>query len=127
MAVFQRINGSEFFEAGVLYSTSQIDTYKITVNNQADAAQDLRAQNGIDGVIEFVMREISPLMYFVTDDASGTIHVVTDNHHNGAETLQIRLRNLAEVNGVDVSGTVVELGGEIAVTAGTPVQTGDSE
>lgn len=127
MAEFERINGSEFFEAGTLYSTSQIDTYKITVKNAGGTAQDLRTQNGIDGVIEYVMREISPLMYFVTNDTSGTIHIVTDNHHNGAETLQIRLRNLETVNTVDVSGTEVELGGAIAVTPGTPVQTGDSE
>lgn len=127
MAEFQRVNGSEFFEAGTLYSTSQIDTYLITVKNNGGTAQDLRSQDGIDGVIEYVMREISPLMYFVTNSTAGTVHVVTDNHHNGAETLQTRLRNLATVNGVDVSGTTVELGGAIAVTPGTPVQTGDSE
>lgn len=125
MAEFTRVSGAGFYEAGTLYSTSQIDAYLITVKNTDGNAQDLRTEDGVEEVIEYLMREISPLMYFVTDDNSGTVHVITDNHHNDAATLQARIRNMGTVNSIDISGTDVALGGAIAVTGGDPVQTGD--
>lgn len=126
MAEFTRVSGAGFYDAGTLYSTSQIDAYLITVKNTGGTAQDISAETGVEEVIEYIMREISPLMYFVTDDNSGTVHVITDNHHNSAATLQARIRNMGTVNSIDISGTEVALGGAIAVTGGTPVQTGDS-
>jgi hypothetical protein len=131
MAAFTRINGAGFTSVDVLYSTSQLDAYLITIKNDSDTAIDLTADDGtVEGKVEQLMREISPLMYFVDDGSNGTVHVIVDNHATDAAVLQSRVRNIfgaAGTNGANNDSTVV-LGGAIAVSAGnnSPVQTGDS-
>jgi hypothetical protein len=124
MAVFTRVNGAGFTSVGVLYSTSQLDAYKLTIrssSNEDNTAVDLRADDGtVEGKLEQLLREISPLMYYADDANTGVVHVVVDNHANTAASLTARL---GAIFGTD---SVAELGGQIAVTAGTPVQTGDS-
>jgi len=125
MATFTRVNGAEFTEVGTLYSTSQIDAYKLTIRSTSDGTTntpvDLTADDGeVEGSVEQLMREISPLMYYVDDASTGVVHVIVDNHANTAASLTSRI---GQIFGTD---SIAELGGQIAVTAGTPVQTGDS-
>lgn len=128
MAVFTRVNGAGFTSVDTLYSTSQIDAYLITVrstSNGDNTAVDLRADDGtVEGKVEEIVRELSPLMYFVDDGANGTMHVIVDGHANTAASIAARVEALDGI-GTD---TAVVLGGAIAVSAGNnaPVQTGDS-
>lgn len=129
MASFTRVNGAGFTSVGTLYSTSQIDAYLITIKNDSDAAVDLRADDGtVEGKVEQLMREISPLMYYVDDGAAGTVHVIVDNHAMDAASLQARVRAIFGAAGTNgsLNDSTVALGGQITVVAGTPVQTGDS-
>lgn len=129
MARFTRVNGAGFTSVGTLYSTSQLDAYLITVKDDSDTAIDLRADDGtVEGKVEQLLREISPLMYYVDNGSAGTVHVIVDNHHQSAASLQARVRAIfgaAGTNGA-LNDSTVALGGQIAVTGGTPVQTGDS-
>lgn len=124
MATFTRVNGADFTSVGTLYSTSQIDAYVLTIrstSNGDNTAVDLRSDDGeVEGSVEQLMREISPLMYYADDAATGVVHVIVDNHANTADSLTSRI---GQIFGTD---STAELGGQIAVTAGTPVQTGDS-
>jgi len=124
MATFTRVNGAGFTSVGTLYSTSQIDAYKLTIRSTSDGnntAVDLRSDDGeVEGGVEQLMREISPLMYYADDADTGVVHVIVDNHANTAASLTSRI---GQIFGTD---SIAELGGQIAVTAGTPVQTGDS-
>lgn len=124
MATFTRVNGAGFTDVGTLYSTSQIDAYKLTIRSTSDGnntAVDLRSDDGeVEGGVEQLMREISPLMYYADDADTGVVHVIVDNHANTAASLTSRI---GQIFGTD---SIAELGGQIAVTAGTPVQTGDS-
>lgn len=124
MAVFTRVNGAGFTSVGTLYSTSQIDAYKITLrstSNGDNTAIDLRADDGeVEGKVEQLMRELTPLMYYADNADTGVVHVIMDNHANDAASISARI---GQIFGTD---SVAELGGQIAVTAGTPVQTGDS-
>lgn len=129
MASFTRVNGAGFTSVGVLYSTSQLDAYLITIKDDSDTAIDLRADDGtVEGKVEQLMREISPLMYYVTDADTGLVHVIVDNHANTAASLQSRVRNIFGAAGTNgsLNDSTVALGGQITVVAGTPVQTGDS-
>ena len=124
MAEFTRVNGSGFYGLDTMYSTSQIDVYLVTPGVDVSAEASV-----VEGAIEAMVREVSPLMYYVAADGL-TMHIVTDNHHNDAATLQARIRNLGATvgpNDVDLSGATVALGNQITVAAaGTgPVQTGD--
>ena len=128
MATFTRVNGAGFTDVGTLYSTSQIDAYKLTIRSTSGTdpvtngtAIDLRSDDGtVEGNVEQLMREISPLMYYADDADTGVVHVIVDNHANTAASLTSRI---GQIFGTD---SIAELGGQIAVTAGTPVQTGDS-
>ena len=124
MATFTRVNGAGFTDVGTLYSTSQIDAYKLTIRSTSDGnntAVDLTSDDGtVEGGVEQLMREISPLMYYADDASTGVVHVIVDNHANTAASLTSRI---GQIFGTD---SIAELGGQIAVTPGTPVQTGDS-
>ena len=95
MATFTRTNGAGF-DHGVNYSTSQITGIEI------DAGVDLTAKDGIDGAVEAIVREFSPLLYKSTGTA-GKIFAVVAGHHQDAASMTSRLQALVEVNGVDLS------------------------
>lgn len=99
MATFTRTNGAGF-DHGVNYSTSQITGIEI------DAGVDLTAKDGIDGAVEAIVREFSPLLYKSTGTA-GKIFAVVDGHHQDAASMTSRLQALGEVNGVDLSAQTV--------------------
>ncbi len=101
MATFTRTNG-EGFDHGVQYGTAQIIAIEI------DAGVDLTAKDGIDGAVEAIAREFSPLMYKSTGTA-GKIFAIVDGHAVTADSLTERLQALGEVDGVDMAAQTVVL------------------
>jgi len=101
MATFTRTNG-EGFDHGVQYSTSQLIAIEI------DAGVTLAAKDGIDGAVEAIVREFSPLMYKSTGTA-GKIFAIVDGHAVTADSLTERLQALGEVDGVDMAAQTVVL------------------
>ena len=101
MATFTRANGAGF-DHGVQYGTAQIIAIEI------DAGVSLAAKDGIDGAVEAIAREFSPLMYKSTGTA-GKIFAIVDGHAVTAASLTKRLAALGTVDGVDLSGQTVVL------------------
>lgn len=101
MASVTRVNGAGF-DHGVAYGTAQITAIEI------DAGVSLAAKDGIDGAVEAIAREFSPLMYKSTGTA-GKIFAVVDGHHQSAASMTVRLQALGTVDGVDLSAQTVVL------------------
>jgi hypothetical protein len=103
MAEFARINGFGNYAQGTIYSVSQQKAFIITaaavLTTEDDAANE---------VMEAIIREVQPLMYF-SADTSATVTVIVDGHAVDAATLQARLRNMSPVgpNAVDLSAITV--------------------
>ena len=118
MAEVIRVNGLAC-TVGTLYSLNA-NAFLITVKNASNVAVDLRAEDdAVNEAVEYLVKELNPLMFFVTDSAAGTIHVVFDKNINSAAELQTRIRNMGTavgINGVDVSGTTVASAIAITVT-----------
>jgi len=119
MASVTRVNGLRN-TVGTLYSDN-VNLFKITVKKTAGgvAAIDLRAEDdAVEEVVEFIVREISPMSFFVVDDSSGVIYVVMDKAITSASELQTRIRRIGIDSGatttsigpndVDISSTTVE-------------------
>lgn len=108
MGSITRVNGLAC-TVGTLYSANA-KAFLITVKNAAASARDLRAEDdAVDETVEMIVRELNPLMFFVTDSAAGTIHVVTDVSLSASD-IQTRIRNLGTTvgpNDIDVTGTTV--------------------
>ncbi len=108
MAEFTRVNGLAC-TVGTLYSLNA-KAFLVTVKNAAASARDLRAEDdAVDETVELIVKEINPLMFFVTDSAAGTIHLITDVSLSAAD-IQTRIRNLGTAvgpNDIDVTGTTV--------------------
>ena len=115
MSATTRYNGSfGNYSTGTLRTVAQLKAFIITVKNVSASAQDLQAEDAdsageVNQVVEGVIREVQPLMYFVTSSSAGTISVVVDGHAVDAATLQARIRAMATINSIDVSGTTVAL------------------
>ena len=121
MTTVTRVHGSKFFTAGNVFSNGHVFAYKILVKTANGTAVDLRAEDdAIDEVVEAICREISPLIYHTTDDASGTMTVVCDTFEHLGLQHRIRLiggdwtrsTNAYAVsavgpNEIDISGTLV--------------------
>ena len=88
------------YDHGEHYSTSQITAIEI------DCGVNITAKDGIDGCIEAVVREFTPLMYVSTGTA-GKIFAIIDGHHSDAASLTRRLQALGTVDGIDLSAEVV--------------------
>jgi hypothetical protein len=108
MGTVTRVNGLAC-TVGTLYALNA-KAFLVTVKNAAASARDLRAEDdAVDEAVEMIIKELNPLMFFVTDSAAGTIHVVTDVSLSASD-MQTRIRNLGTAvgpNSVDVSGTTV--------------------
>ena len=106
MAAFTRVNpvagATSGYDHGVQYSTAQITAIEI------DAGASLAAKDGIDGAIEAILREFSPMMYVSTGTA-GKIFAVVDGHHQDAASMTRRLQALGTVDGIDLSAQTVVL------------------
>ena len=101
MATFTRTNGTGF-DHDVQYSTAQITAIEI------DAGVSLAAKDGIDGAVEAIVREFSPLLYISTGTA-GKIFAIVDGHHQDAASMTARLQALGTVDGVNLSAQTVVL------------------
>jgi len=129
MAAVTRVNGSQFFTAGNVFCNGHVFAFKILVKIANGTAVDLRAEDdAIDEVVEAICREINPLIYHTTDDASGTITVVCDTFDNHLG-LQERIRLIGKPanyptstvtavgpNEIDVSGTLVTAAATLVAT-----------
>ncbi len=116
MAEFTRVNGAGSSSVGTLYGTAQLKAYFVTVRSTSDGsntAVDLRSDDGVvEGKVEQIMRELSPLMYFVTNSAAGTFSIIVDGHANDATSIATRLEAISGI-GTD---TAVTLGTSIVVS-----------
>ena len=131
MAEVTRVNGSGLSTAGNVFSNGHVFAYKILVKTANGTAVDLRAEDdAIDEVVEAICRELCPLIYHTTDDASGTITVVCDTFDNHLD-LQHRIRTIGGdwtrstnayavsavgPNAVDLSGTLVTASATLVAT-----------
>ncbi len=116
MAEVTRVNGLAC-TVGTVYSLNA-KAFLVTVKNASASARDLRAEDdAVDEAVEMIVKELNPLMFFVTDSAAGTMHIVTDVSLSAAD-LQTRIRNLGTAvgpNDVDVTGTTVTAAASITV------------
>jgi hypothetical protein len=117
MAVVTRVNGLQA-TVGTLYNLNA-NAFLITVKNAAASAIDLRAEDdAVDEAVEQIVKELNPLMFFVTNSSAGTICVIMDKSINDAAELQTRIRRIGKDSGatttsigpndIDISGTTVQ-------------------
>jgi len=128
MAGQTRVNGSGLSAAGTVYSPGAT-AFKILVKIANGTAVDLRAEDdALDETVEQICKEINPLVYHTTNDASGTMTVVCDNSATAAD-LQARIRLIGKAsnyptstvtavgpNNIDTSGTLVTLAATLVAT-----------
>lgn len=104
-----RINGSAT-KVGTLYNVN-CNLYLITVKIASGTAINLQNEDSYidastqmaDGVLEAIVKEISPLAYWSPADTSGNIHVVMDKAINDATELRTRIRRVLGVR--TITGT----------------------
>ena len=129
MAGVTRVNGSGLSTAGNVFSNGHVFAFKILVKIANGTAVDLRAEDdAIDEVVEAICKEINPLIYHTTNDATGTMTVVCDNSVTAAD-LQTRIRTIGTAanyptstvtavgpNNIDTSGTLVTAAATLVAT-----------
>lgn len=120
MATVTRVNGSAT-TVGTLYNQNA-NLYIIQVKPAGGATNvDLRAEDSaggdakINGVVEIIVKEISPLAWFTPNLATGFIYVVMDKAINDAAELQLRIRRIG--SSVDITGTTVAAATTLELTA----------
>ena len=124
MGSLTRVNGLAV-TVGTLYNLNA-NAFLITVKNTSASAIDLRAEDdAVDEAVEQIIKELNPLMFFVTNSSAGTIHVIMDQSINSASELQTRIRRIGIDSGatttsigpndIDISGTTVAAGASITV------------
>jgi hypothetical protein len=125
MGSFTRTNGLNCTVA-TLYNLNA-NAFLITVKNAGASAIDLRAEDdAVDETVEQIVKEINPLMFFVTNSSAGTIHVIMDSSTSSATELQVRIRRIGidgggatttsiGPNDIDISGTTVAAAASITV------------
>lgn len=99
MAATTRYNGSfGNYSTGTLRTVAQLKAFLITVKDDSNTAIGLTAEDAdaageVDQLVEAIIREVQPLMYFTSAAGSAnTIHVIVDGHAVDADTLQARVR-----------------------------------
>ena len=115
MAAFTRTNGGVGAVA-TLHSTAQMAGFIITCKDTGGSAVNIQGSTGIDGVIESVIREVSPLMYEVPNANGGIVHVIVDGHKDDADSLAARIGQLGTIDSIDLSGTTVAAAGNIVLS-----------
>ena len=95
MAATTRVNGSGFYTGGTLVSTNQLKAIKIEIKDTSAAIDCSTLDDGIDELVEDVVRELQPLMYQLAGTGStGIIHAIIDGHAVDADTLTARVKNV---------------------------------
>ena len=131
MAAITRVNGSGLSTAGNVFSNGHVFAFKILVKIANGTAVDLRGEDdAIDETVEAICKEINPLIYHTTNDASGTLTVVCDTF-DGEADLQHRIRliggdwtrstnayavSAVGPNNIDTSGSLVTLAATLTAT-----------
>ena len=114
--------GSMANTVGTMYQPNAY-CYKVVVENASNTAIDLRAEDdALDEAAEIIIKELSPLAYFIVNDASGTIHLVMDANHASASDLQARIRTI----GIDDGATTTSIGPNDIDISGTDVTAASS-
>lgn len=117
--------GGDNTTVGTMYSPNAF-CYKLTVQNASNVAIDLRAEDdAYNETVAQIIREISPLAYFVVDADTGVIHLVMDKNINSASELEARIRTIGKDTGasttsigpndIDISGSDVVAASSITV------------
>ena len=125
MAIVTRVNGLNC-TVGTLYSLNA-NAFLVTVKNSSAAAIDLRAEDdAVDEAVEQIVKELNPLMFFVTNTAAGTMHIIMDKSTSDASELQTRIRQIGKDSGasttsigpndIDISGTTVTAAASLVLT-----------
>jgi len=118
MGAVTRVNGLRN-TVGTLY-TDNCNMFVIQVQNAANSNRDLRAEDdAVDEAVEYIVKELNPLAFFVVDAATGLMYVVMDKNRSSASELQVRIRNMGTavgVNSIDVTGTDVTLATALTLT-----------
>lgn len=108
MGSYTRSNGFAQYLTGTIRYTTEARAFIITLrstSNGGNTAIDLQSlDDGADELVEGVMRELNPLVYYVPSAADGIIHVVTHGHNVTADSIAKRLEALS---GVGTDTTVV--------------------
>ena len=95
MAIQTRVNGFGQYTTGALRSVAQLKAFIITIKDASDTAVDLQSlDDGADEMVESVIREVQPLMYYAVTASTGVIHVIVDGHGVDAASLLIRIKQV---------------------------------
>lgn len=124
MATVTRVNGLRNL-VGTMYMDN-CNAYLITVKVAAGTAVDLQAEDdAMDETVEQILKEISPLAFYMPADNTGKIHVIMDKSVNDATELRTRIRNIGKPasgtvtavgpNNIDISGTTVSLATSLTI------------
>lgn len=106
MAATTRVNGSGLYTTGALRTVAQLKAFLITVKDTSSAVDLQTLDDNVDELVEAVVREVQPVMYYIPSASSGVIHVIVDGHGVDATSLQLRLRKVvAGVGGDSTYGT----------------------
>lgn len=128
MPSVQRVHGTyDNYSTGTLRATAQHKAFLIEVKDNSGAV-DLQTRDGdatagtdTDEMIELIVKEISPVMYYAPSNSNGQIHIVMDGHHVTADSILARIKpiivgELGGANTVANNLTTVTLGTAIAVS-----------
>ncbi len=96
MSATTRVNGFAQYTTGALRSVYQQKAIIVTIKDDSNTAVDLQSlDDGADEMVEAIVRELQPLMYYTPSASSGIIHMIIDGHAVDADTLQLRVRHVA--------------------------------
>jgi hypothetical protein len=94
MSATTRVNGSGQFTTGALRSVAQLKAFIITLKDTSAAIDLQTLDDGVDELVEAVIREVQPLMYYAVTGSTGVIHVIVDGHAVDAASLLLRIKNV---------------------------------
>jgi uncharacterized protein (DUF111 family) len=150
MGSVTRVNGMDC-EVGKVYNLNA-KTILVQVKSYANVAVDLRDYDSIEGgvndnVVEQIVKEVNPLVFFVENSANGNVHMVVDKsisigglQHairqigarspaisaNGNKTFTYANTAIG-VSNVDISSTTVTLADKFQVWSANAVLTGNPD
>ena len=94
MSATTRVNGFGQYTTGTLRSVAQLKAFIITIKDTSAAIDLQTLDDGADEMVESVIREVQPLMYYAPTGSTGVIHVIVDGHGVDAASLLIRIKQV---------------------------------
>ena len=112
------LSGALAASAPVNFTGPKLDFFKVIIENNSNAAQDLQAEVGTNGAVEAILQKINNggagvYLYQVEDDSTGQISLgIYPTAAYTTSTLQTAIRTLSAAgsNSVDCSGSDVTSG-----------------